>query len=102
MPAKSTFNRLVAEIDAGRHTFGAASTRRSLAAKPPGPYTVNLAARPRRHVHIDSTPLDVLVLFDDGSARRVDLVAGIDLQRIAASASEAARCSRCTLSCSAG
>lgn len=79
MPAKSTFNRLVAEIDAGRHTFGAASTRRSLAARPSGPYTVNLAARPGQHVHIDSTPLDVLALFDDGVARRVDLIAAIDL-----------------------
>ena len=43
MPSKATFNRLAANLDAGRHTFGAATTRRSLAAKPEGPYTVNAA-----------------------------------------------------------
>lgn len=79
MPSKATFNRLAANLDAGRHTFGAATTRRPLAAKPQGAYTVNLVARPGQHVHIDSTPLDVLALFDDGIGRRVDLVAAIDL-----------------------
>jgi transposase InsO family protein len=79
MPSKPTFNRLVARLDAGRHTFGAATTRRSLAAKPTGPYTVNLAARPGQHVHIDSTPLDVLAVFDDGIGRRMELVAAVDI-----------------------
>jgi transposase InsO family protein len=79
MPSKATFNRLLARLDCGRHTFGAASTRRSLAAKPQGPYSVNLALRPGQHVHIDSTPLDTLALFDDGIGRRVDLFAAIDL-----------------------
>ncbi|MGH3631807.1 MAG: Mu transposase C-terminal domain-containing protein, partial [Sciscionella sp.] len=79
MPSKATFNRLAANLDAGRHTFGAASTRRSLAAKPQGVYTVALAERPGQHVHIDSTPLDVLALFDDGIGRRVDLIAAVDV-----------------------
>lgn len=79
MPSKATFNRLVARLDAGRHTFGAASTRRSLAARPQGPYTVSWAARPGALVLIDATPLDVLALFDDGIARRIDLLAAVDV-----------------------
>ena len=70
IPSKSAFNRLLARLDTGGHTFGAATTRRSLAAKPDSPYTVTFAARPGQHVHIDSTPLDVLAVFDDGIGRR--------------------------------
>jgi transposase InsO family protein len=77
--SKATFNRLVARLDAGRHTFGAATTRRSLAGKPQGPYTVALSARPGQYVHIDSTPLDVLAMFDDGIGRRMELIAAVDI-----------------------
>ena len=64
VPSKATFNRLVAGLDVGRHSFGSAITRRSQAAKPQGLYTVGLAARPGQQVHIDSTPFDVLAMFD--------------------------------------
>lgn len=77
--SKATFNRLVARLDAGRHTFGAATTRRSLAGKPHGPYTVALSVRPGQYVHIDSTPLDVLAMFDDGIGRRMELIAAVDI-----------------------
>jgi hypothetical protein len=77
--SKATFNRLVARLDAGRHTFGAATTRRSLAGKPQGPYTVALSVRPGQYVHIDSTPLDVLAMFDDGIGRRMELIAAVDI-----------------------
>jgi transposase InsO family protein len=79
LPSKATFNRLTAALDVGRHTFGAATTRRSLAGKPQGPYTVALSARPGQYVHIDSTPLDVLALFDDGIGRRMELIAAVDI-----------------------
>jgi transposase InsO family protein len=79
MPSKATFNRLVAGLDVGRHSFGAATTRRSQAAKPEGLYTVGLAVRPGQQVHVDSTPFDVLAMFDDGIARRCELVAAVDL-----------------------
>ncbi|MFB4284279.1 Mu transposase C-terminal domain-containing protein, partial [Nonomuraea sp. MTCD27] len=79
LPSKATFNRLVGAISNGRHTFGTATTRRSLANRPERPFTVTLAARPGQQVQIDTTVLDVLALFDDGQARRVELTAAIDI-----------------------
>lgn len=79
LPSKATFNRLVAAVSKGRHTFGSATTRRSLANRPERPFTVTLATRPGQQVQIDTTRLDVLALFDDGQARRVELTAAIDV-----------------------
>lgn len=79
MPSKATFNRLVNALSAGRHTFGPATTRRSAANRPDGPFTVTWAARPGQQVQIDTTPLDVSAVFDDGQARRVELTAAIDV-----------------------
>jgi hypothetical protein len=44
----------------GRHSFGATTTRRSLANRPDGPFTHTFAVRPGELVQIDSTPLDVM------------------------------------------
>ncbi|MDV7246274.1 MULTISPECIES: Mu transposase C-terminal domain-containing protein [Rhodococcus] len=79
LPSKATFNRLVAAMSTGRHTFGAATTRRSAANRPAGPFTATWASRPGQHVQIDTTPLDVLAVFDDGIARRIELTAGVDV-----------------------
>ncbi|WP_433521291.1 hypothetical protein ACQPZ2_28590 [Nocardia pseudovaccinii] len=79
LPSKATFNRLVAGLSTGRHTFGSAKTRRSAANRPAGPFTATWASRPGQHVQIDTTPLDVLAVFDDGIARRVELTAVIDV-----------------------
>ncbi|MFI0797033.1 Mu transposase C-terminal domain-containing protein [Micromonospora rubida] len=79
LPSKSTFNRLVASLSSGQHTFGAATTRRSTATRPEGPFTVTWAARPGQQVQIDTTVLDVMVVFDDGQARRVELTAAVDV-----------------------
>lgn len=38
MPARATFYRLAERVSAGRHTFGSARTRRSLAQRPDGPF----------------------------------------------------------------
>jgi hypothetical protein len=46
LPPRTTFHRLVTALDAGRHTFGAATTRRSLANRPSGPFGTLTAARP--------------------------------------------------------
>jgi hypothetical protein len=45
MPPERTFYRLVARLSAGRHTFGSARTRRSLAKQPEGPFGAVAAAR---------------------------------------------------------
>ncbi|MCE3551949.1 Mu transposase C-terminal domain-containing protein [Pseudonocardia sp. RS11V-5] len=79
MPSRTTFYRLVNSLSAGKHTLGAATTRRSAANRPEGPFTATWAARPGQQVQIDSTPLDVMAVFDDGHARRVELTAAVDV-----------------------
>jgi transposase InsO family protein len=79
MPSRATFYRLVNSLSTGKHTLGAATTRRSLANRPEGAFTTTWAARPGQQVQIDSTPLDVMAVFDDGHARRVELTAAVDV-----------------------
>ena len=62
----------------GRHTFGSARTRRSLAKQPDGPFGAVTAARPGEWTQIDSTPLDVRVVHDDGTVDRVELTGLVD------------------------
>ena len=79
MPPRTTFYRLVAQIAAGRHTFGSAPTRRSLAQRPDGPFGAVTVLRPGEWCPIDSTPLDVRVVLDDGTIDRVELTMMIDI-----------------------
>lgn len=79
MPSRATFYRLVARVSRGKHAFGSARTRRSLAKQPDGPFGTVRAARPGEWVQIDSTPLDVRVVLDDGLPDRVELTWMIDL-----------------------
>jgi transposase InsO family protein len=79
VPSERTFYRLFATLSHGRHTTGSASTRRSLAGRPQGMFGSLPAAAPGEVVQIDSTPLDVLVLLDDGVPGRVELTGMIDV-----------------------
>ncbi|MEV2226930.1 integrase, partial [Nocardia vinacea] len=79
MPSERTFYRLVQRLSAGKHTFGSARTRRSLAKQPEGPFGVIVAARPGELMQIDSTPLDVRVVLDDGLVDSVELTGLVDL-----------------------
>jgi hypothetical protein len=79
MPSPATFDRLVDVMDRGRHTFGDATTRRTQANRPPTPFTRTSAARPGEVVQIDSTPLDVMAVLDDGVVGRVELTACVDV-----------------------
>jgi putative transposase len=78
MPAQRTFYRLVARMSTGKHTFGSARTRRSLAKQPEGPFGVVTAARPGELMQIDSTPLDVRVVLEDGLVDRTELTGLVD------------------------
>ncbi|MBN7489687.1 transposase, partial [Mycobacteroides abscessus subsp. abscessus] len=78
MPSQPTFYRLVKRLAEGRHTFGSARTRRSLSKQPDGPFGAITVARPGEVVEIDSTPLDVRVVLDDGLVDRVELTAMVD------------------------
>jgi len=79
MPSQRTFYRLVEQLAAGKHTFGSARARRSLAKQPDGPFGTVSAARPGEWMQIDSAPLDVRVVLDDGLVDRVELTLMIDL-----------------------
>lgn len=79
VPPPSTFYRLLAGLNTGEHTFGPATTRRSLANRPHGPFGSVIALRPGQLVQIDTTPLDVLAVLDDGVTGRVELTTLLDL-----------------------
>lgn len=79
MPSRAAFYRLVERLSAGRHTFGSAATRRSLAQQPDGPFGMVAAARPGEWLLVDSIPLDVRVVLDDGTVDRAELTWMIDV-----------------------
>jgi len=79
VPPRSTFYRLINALAEGGHAFGAATTRRSQANRPATPFTPGMAARPGEVVQIDTTPLDVLAVLDDGVTGRVELTIAVDV-----------------------
>jgi transposase InsO family protein len=79
VPSDRTFYRLFGTLSHGRQVTGSASARRSLAGRPEGMFGSLPAAAPGEVVQIDSTPLDVLVLLDDGVPGRVELTGMIDV-----------------------
>lgn len=79
LPGKTTFYALLDRLSVGRHTFGSAVTRRQLANRPEGVFTPSFAMRPGEQVQIDSTPIDVMVLAEDGVPVRADLTIAVDV-----------------------
>ncbi|WP_287039654.1 hypothetical protein [Mycobacterium sp.] len=79
LPSRTTFYRLVDSLNTGRHTFGSAVTRRQTANRPQQMFTPSFAARPGEQVQIDSTPIDVMVLLDNGTPARADLTIVVDV-----------------------
>ncbi|WTZ61489.1 Mu transposase C-terminal domain-containing protein [Streptomyces sp. NBC_01387] len=79
IPSRATFYRLIKALDAGKHSFGAATTRRSQGRRPQEPFTPTMAVRPGEVVQIDTTPLDVLAVLDDGVTGRVELSIAVDV-----------------------
>jgi hypothetical protein len=71
--------RLFSRLSAGKHTTGSAATRRGLAGRPQRKFSQAHLAAPGELMEIDSTPLDVLVLLDDGVPGRVELTGMIDV-----------------------
>ena len=79
LPSRASLYRLFSALSAGRHTTGSASTRRSLAARPDGPFSQLQVSAPGEVMEIDSTPLDVMVRLDDGVEGRVELTGMVDV-----------------------
>lgn len=61
-PSRATAHRRLTELAKGRHAFGSAKARRSVAARPQGVYGRLRAERPGEYVVLDSTPLDVFAM----------------------------------------
>jgi hypothetical protein len=79
LPSRAGLYRLFSALSAGRHTTGSARTRRSLAARPDGPFSQLQVSAPGEVMEIDSTPLDVMVRLDDGVEGRVELTGMVDV-----------------------
>jgi hypothetical protein len=78
-PSRATMFRLFSRLSAGKHTTGSAATRRGLAGRPQRKFSQAHPAAAGELMEIDSTPLDVLVLLDDGVPGRVELTGLIDV-----------------------
>ncbi|MFI5937817.1 Mu transposase C-terminal domain-containing protein [Actinoplanes sp. NPDC051494] len=79
MPSQRTLYRLFARLSQGRQTTGTARARRSLAARPETAFSQVDVVAPGEVMQIDSTPLDVMVLLDEGVSARVELTALVDI-----------------------
>jgi len=62
IPSPSTAHRRLAVLSNGRHAFGSAKNRRSIANRPSGVYGRLRATRPGEFVVLDTTPLDVFAM----------------------------------------
>lgn len=63
LPSKATAYRRLKVLAKGRHAFGSAKGRRSVADRPTGVFGRLRATRPGEYVVLDTTPLDVLSLI---------------------------------------
>jgi hypothetical protein len=79
LPSRAGRYRLFSSLSAGKHTTGSAKTRRSLAARPDGPFSQIQVSAPGEVMEIDSTPLDVMVRLDDGIEGRAELTGMVDV-----------------------
>ncbi|MCZ0728367.1 Mu transposase C-terminal domain-containing protein [Mycolicibacterium iranicum] len=79
VPSRPTLYRALDNLEKSRHTFGQATTRRTQANRPDRAWGRQSPSRPGELVEIDSTPLDLMVVYPDGSTGRVDLTAALDI-----------------------
>lgn len=78
LPPASTFNRLVHAVADGQGLWETAAQRRWHASRPAPPFTPTVALRPGELVMLDSTPLDVPAVLDDGVTGRLELSTALD------------------------
>ncbi|MGC0142583.1 Mu transposase C-terminal domain-containing protein [Pseudactinotalea sp. Z1732] len=79
IPSRATMYRTVGVLEGNRHPFGDATTRRSLANRPDRTFGRRAPSRPGELMEIDSTPLDLMVLYPDGTTGRPDLTILFDI-----------------------
>ncbi|KUI42946.1 integrase [Mycobacterium sp. GA-1199] len=79
IPSRSTMYRALDNLEKSRHPFGNATTRRTQANRPNRTWGRQVPSRPGELTEVDSTPLDLLVIYPDGSTGRVDLTVMLDI-----------------------
>ncbi len=79
VPSDRELYRLTALLDQGRHTFGAATTRRTNDNRPERPFTSSVTLRPGEQVQIDTNTIDIMCRYGDGIARRAELTIAVDV-----------------------
>lgn len=79
LPSRSTLYRAVENLEKARHPFGNATTRRTQANRPDRTWGRQAPSRPGELTEVDSTPMDLLVIYPDGSTGRVDLTLMLDV-----------------------
>ncbi len=79
VPTVPTLYRAISNLEQSKHPFGNATTRRTQSNRPDRPWGRQSPSRPGELVEIDSTPMDLMAVFPDGSAGRVDLTVALDI-----------------------
>jgi putative transposase len=79
IPSRATLYRAVDNLAGSKHPFGHATTRRTQANRPDRTWGRQSPSRPGELVEIDSTPLDLMVVYPDGSTGRADLTLALDI-----------------------
>ncbi|MEU7640796.1 transposase [Streptomyces sp. NPDC039016] len=79
VPPKSTFNKLIDAVEELLGLQGTVAQRRARASRPTPPFKPTLALRPGEIVMLDSSPMDVLVVLDDGAVGRLELTTAVDV-----------------------
>uniref|UniRef100_UPI003F58B171 Mu transposase C-terminal domain-containing protein n=1 Tax=Mycolicibacterium obuense TaxID=1807 RepID=UPI003F58B171 len=79
VPSRATMYRALDNLQKAAHPFGNATTRRTQANRPDRTWGRQTPSRPGELVEIDSTPLDLMVVYPDGSTGRVDLTVALDV-----------------------
>lgn len=79
LPSRSTLYRAVESLEKARHPFGDATTRRTQANRPDRTWGGQAPSRPGELTEVDSTPMDLMVIYPDGSTGRVDLTLMLDV-----------------------
>lgn len=79
VPCDRTLYRWLGGLERQRHPFGNATVRRTQANRPDRAYGRQTPLRPGELVEVDSTPVDVMVVYPDGEAGRPDLTVAVDV-----------------------
>jgi hypothetical protein len=79
LPSRSTFYRALDNLEKSRHPFGNATTRRTQANRPDRTWGRQAPSRPGELTEVDCTPMDLLVIYPDGSTGRIDPTVMLDI-----------------------